>query len=70
VLLAAPVGTLLRWRETFERYAQAVGFADGLAYLAALADASRRRRHRGVMSTTELEGAKVKLLFLVDGGGR
>lgn len=66
ILLAAPVSTLMRWKETFERSCRTVEFGDGLAYLAALAAAQKTRRHRGAYGTTALDGARQALLSLAD----
>jgi len=68
ILLCAPVGTLLRWRDVFERYARVVGFMEGTNYLAALSVATRRRRQRGTFGSMELDGATTRLLGLIEAG--
>ncbi len=68
VMLEAPVGTLLRWREAFERMCDTVGFTAGTDYLKALSSATRARRNRGGFGTMALDGAQSRLLELVDRG--
>lgn len=69
VLVSAPIRTLMLWRETFVRMAAAVEFGPGLAYLEALADTQRRRRHRGCTDTVELSAANTDLLGLIETAG-
>lgn len=68
VLLSAPIGTVMLWRENFVRMALAAEFKPGLAYLDALADAQRRRRHRGCHDTVELAAANTDLLGVIETG--
>ncbi len=70
VLLAAPVNTLLRWRQTFERMCDVVGFGEGRRYLAALSAAMNARRERGLIATQPLESAKVDLYGVIEGHRR
>lgn len=68
VLLTAPVFTLMRWRPVFRHFCRRAQFAEGEAYLDALADALSRRRHNGVLSGGDHESAKMPLLYLAETG--
>lgn len=68
VLLTAPVTTLARLSGEFRRLCRAAAFGEGEAYLDALAEALAARRHRGVIGgTMPLEGARMRLLQVMDG---
>ena len=71
VLLEAPVNTLMRWREAFDRYCRRAAFDEGVTYLAELRETLAKARHRGNLAgTAPMAAATTALLGVIDAAER
>ncbi|MER2535502.1 MAG: hypothetical protein ABTQ31_10115 [Rhizobiaceae bacterium] len=66
ILLAVPVVTLLRLGSEFRAICRHAAFDEGIAYLDALANAMRARRHLGIIDSVALGATRVRLLYIAD----
>lgn len=66
VLTAAPLTTLMKYRDAFGRICDRTGFTPGMEYLLAIRTMLGRKRHRGFVPCTEFEAANTTLLGFVE----